>query len=186
MSHITIVVKGSLEYLDPESYKRQHLTLKSDVYSFGIVLLEVLCARPPFLHTVEEQQANLEDWVSECHKNGEINQTVDPFLRGTIPLQCLNNYVDIALKCLLEDGNERPSMNEVVCGLEFTIQLHESIEGTVLVGSTEDEKKGKDSAFLTNTVSVDVESDMLFTSIDGLSTRPKVSLMTTTSNTVSC
>ncbi|KAI4352427.1 hypothetical protein L6164_006680 [Bauhinia variegata] len=181
-SHISTVVKGSFGYVDPAYYKRQHLTLKSDVYSFGVVLLEVLCARPPILHAVEKQQANLAEWVRKCHTNGEIDRTVDPFLRGTITPQCLNSYVDMALKCLLEDGNQRPSMNDLVWGLEFTIQLQESMEDTVLDGSTEDEKKGEERALLTNIVSVDVESDVLFTSTDESSTMSQASKMTTTSS----
>ncbi|KAI4352433.1 hypothetical protein L6164_006684 [Bauhinia variegata] len=177
-SHISTVVKGSVGYLDPEYYKRQHLTLKSDVYSFGVVLLEVLCARPPILQAVAKPQASLVEWVRKCYKNGEIDRTVDHFLKGTIAPQCLNNYVDMALKCLLEDGNERPSMNDVVWGLEFTMQLQESMEGTVLGGSTKDMKK----ALLTNTVIVDVESDVLFTSTDESSTMSQASKMTTTSS----
>ncbi|KAI4323850.1 hypothetical protein L6164_023425 [Bauhinia variegata] len=181
-SHISTVVKGSFGYVDPEYYKRQHLTLKSDVYSFGVVLLEVLCARPPLLRTVEKQQASLVEWVRKCHKNGEIDRTVDLLLIGSIAPRCLNNYIDMALKCLLEDGNQRPSMNDVVWGLEFAMQLQESMEDTVLDGRTEDEKKGEERALLTNIVSVDVESDVLFTSTDESSTMSQASKMTTTSS----
>ncbi|KAI4352434.1 hypothetical protein L6164_006684 [Bauhinia variegata] len=69
-------------------------------------------------------------------------------------------------------------MNDVVWGLEFTMQLQESMEGTVLGGSTKDMKK----ALLTNTVIVDVESDVLFTSTDESSTMSQASKMTTTSS----
>ncbi|KAI4352438.1 hypothetical protein L6164_006688 [Bauhinia variegata] len=181
ISHISTVVKGSIGYLDPEYYKRQRLTLKSDVYSFGVVLLEVLCARQPLLRSVEKQQTSLVQWVRKCHENGEIDQTVDPFLRGTITPQCLNKYVDMAFNCLLDDGNHRPSMNDVVWGLEFALQLQENIEGTV-VGNSEVEKKGEERALLTTILNDDVETDMLFTSTDESSNGSRASKMTTTSS----
>ncbi|KAI4297490.1 hypothetical protein L6164_037379 [Bauhinia variegata] len=181
-SHVSTVVKGSVGYLDPEYYKRQRLTLKSDVYSFGVVLLEVLCARQPVLRTVEKQQASLVQWVRKCHENGEIDQTVDPFLKGTITPECLNKYVDMAFNCLLDDGNQRPSMNDVVWGLEFAMQLQESMEGTV-VSKTEVETKCKERALLKNiTNDDDVESNVLFTSTDESSNRSKASKMSTGSS----
>ncbi|CAI5946634.1 unnamed protein product [Closterium sp. NIES-65] len=42
MSHISTRVKGTLGYLDPMCYTKQHLTDKRDVFSFGVVLLELL------------------------------------------------------------------------------------------------------------------------------------------------
>ncbi|KAI4352424.1 hypothetical protein L6164_006678 [Bauhinia variegata] len=129
-SHITTMVKGSFGYLDPEYYIRQRLTLKSDVYAFGVVLLEVLCGRPPFLRSVEKQEACLDEWVRKFHSEGKIDHTVDPSLKGTIAPESLKKFSDLAMECLLDDGNQRPSMNEVVWGLEFALKLQESAENT--------------------------------------------------------
>ncbi|KAE9605030.1 hypothetical protein Lal_00036894 [Lupinus albus] len=142
MTHVSTVVKGSIGYFDPEYYKRQRLTLKSDVYSFGVVLLEVLCARPPLLRNVEKYKVSLVDWVTRCYEMKELHQTVDPFLKGTMSNECLKSYGELALSCLHENGNQRPSMHDVVGGLEFVLNLVESEEDIInkFSGTQQNEK----------------------------------------------
>ncbi|XLT14472.1 hypothetical protein HN51_060162, partial [Arachis hypogaea] len=130
-THISTVVKGSLGYLDPEYYKRQRLTVKSDVYSFGVVLFEVLCGRPPLMRTVEKQQMSLAHWAVSCYEDGTLDQIVDKALEGQIEPECLTKFGDIAVRCLHEDGSQRPSMDEIVWCLEFALKLHETVEDTI-------------------------------------------------------
>jgi serine/threonine protein kinase len=125
-AHVSTVVKGSFGYLDPEYYRRQQLTEKSDVYSFGVVLCEVLCARAPIIRTADKKQVSLAEWARQSYSSGKINQIVDPTLKGEIVVECLKKYCEIAVSCLLDNGIERPSMNDVVWGLEFALQLQES------------------------------------------------------------
>lgn len=127
-AHVSTVVKGSIGYLDPEYYKRQRLTEKSDVYSFGVVLFELLCARPPLIRTAEKKQVSLADWARYCYQNGTVGQIVDPTLKGRIAPECLRKFCEIGVSCLLDDGTQRPSMNDVVWMLEFALQLQESAE----------------------------------------------------------
>lgn len=127
-AHVSTVVKGSVGYLDPEYYKRNHLTEKSDVYSFGVVLFEILCARPALIRTAEKKQVSLADWARHCYKLGTLAHIVDPALKGTIAPECLRKFGEIAESCLLDDGSHRPSMNDVVWGLEFALQLQENAE----------------------------------------------------------
>nr|XP_023873755.1 receptor-like protein kinase FERONIA [Quercus suber]XP_023908279.1 receptor-like protein kinase FERONIA [Quercus suber]POE84206.1 receptor-like protein kinase feronia [Quercus suber]POF16000.1 receptor-like protein kinase feronia [Quercus suber] len=125
-AHVSTAVKGSFGYLDPEYYLRQQLTEKSDVYSFGVVLCEVLCAKPPITRTVTNESVNLVEWVKRCRRDGKLDEIVDPFLKGTIAIECLKKFVEIATNCLLDNGTERPSMNDVAWGLEFALQLQEN------------------------------------------------------------
>ncbi|KAG2715489.1 hypothetical protein I3760_03G080800 [Carya illinoinensis] len=125
-TQINTEVKGSFGYLDPEYIRLQKLTEKSDVYSFGVVLCEVLSARPPFFRAAEKNKVSLVDWFRECYNGDMLDQIVDPFLKGEITPECLKKFVDLAVSCLLDDGSERPSMNDVVGSLEFALQLQES------------------------------------------------------------
>ncbi|CAL8140710.1 unnamed protein product [Prunus armeniaca] len=127
-THISTVVKGSFGYLDPEYYRRQQLTEKSDVYSFGVVLCEVLCARPALIRTVEKKQMSLAEWTRICHRNGTLYQIIDPNLSGKIAVECFNKFVEIAVSCIHDNGAERPSMDDVVRGLEFALELQNCAE----------------------------------------------------------
>ena len=152
-THVSTMVKGSLGYLDPEYYMFQRLTLKSDVYSFGVVLLEVLCARPPLVRDLDKNTASLVCWFKKCYNEGvAIEQTVDPFLRDSIPSECLEYYCKLALSCLHDDGTQRLSMSQVVGGLEFALKLLVSEEDSQ-VDTTPKER----------TYISDEESDLHFT-----------------------
>ncbi|KAM0995947.1 hypothetical protein ACFX13_006069 [Malus domestica] len=106
-THISTVVKGSFGYLNLEYYRRQQLIEKSDVYSFGVVLWEVLCARLALMHKVEAREISLIEWAKSCHGDGTLDQIIDPNVKGI----------------------ERPSMNDVVRGLELALQLHQKSIG---------------------------------------------------------
>ncbi|QCE12700.1 interleukin-1 receptor-associated kinase 4 [Vigna unguiculata] len=138
MTHVSTQVKGSIGYLDPEYYKRQRLSEKSDVYSFGVVLLEVLCGRQPLLRMVEKQQVSLVDWAKHRYEKGCLGEIVDPALKGQITPQCLQKFGEVALTCLLEDGTERPSMNDIVGMLELVLQLQEDSAMMETSGGYED------------------------------------------------
>ncbi|XP_062152082.1 receptor-like protein kinase FERONIA [Alnus glutinosa] len=128
--HVSTMVKGSFRYLDPEYCRRQQLTEKSDVYSFGVVLCEVVCGRPPILRNAETA-VGLARWARESYRNGKVEEMVDPSMKGEIRTRCLKKFVEIAMNCLLDNGIERPSMNDVVGGLEFVLQLQESADEDV-------------------------------------------------------
>ncbi|KAJ1406538.1 Serine-threonine/tyrosine-protein kinase, catalytic domain [Sesbania bispinosa] len=167
-THVSTVVKGSLGYLDPEYYKRQRLTLKSDVYSFGVVLLEVLCGRPPFVRALGKDEANLVDWVRRCYDKGQIDQTVDPFIKDSVTAECLKCYSQMAMSCLHDDGNQRPSMSDVVGALQFA--LHLAVEGEEednKLGGTHEDGNSKERLRLPQFINMSDEgSDVRFTSSD--------------------
>ncbi|CAL2250001.1 unnamed protein product [Prunus armeniaca] len=148
-THISTMVKGSFGYLDPEYFRRNQVTEKSDVYSFGVLLCEVLCARPALIRTaLEKKQISLAEWAKSYHRRGELGQIVDPSLKGEIGNACLNKFADIAVSCMHDNGIERPSMNDVVGGLEFALQLHQKADQGDSYFNVEN--KGEDEVVLMN------------------------------------
>ncbi|KAJ6421521.1 hypothetical protein OIU84_028818 [Salix udensis] len=101
------------------------------------------------------QPGTLAELARQSHSNGTINEIIDPYLDGKISQDCLKKFVDVAVRCLHEDGIERPSMTDVVWGLEFALQLQESAEEDVKGSQTKKE--------------VNMESPMLGSSIDSSS-----------------
>ncbi|XP_050230254.1 receptor-like protein kinase FERONIA [Mercurialis annua] len=124
--HISTVVKGSIGYLDPEYFHLQRLTEKSDVYSFGVVLCEVLSAKPPVSRTSVSRPVSLAEWARQCYRNGKLEDLVDPYLKGKIAPDCLKNFFELAVSCLVDNGMDRPSMNDVVWRLEFALDLQKT------------------------------------------------------------
>ncbi|KAJ1265223.1 hypothetical protein BS78_08G062900 [Paspalum vaginatum] len=120
---VTTQVKGTMGYLDPEYYMTQQLTDKSDVYSFGVLMLEVLTAKKPLergRYIVREVKAAV-DRTKDLYG---LHELLDPVL-GASPLALagLEQYVDLALRCVEEAGADRPSMSEAAAEIERVIKM---------------------------------------------------------------
>ncbi|KAF5748918.1 putative Malectin/receptor-like protein kinase family protein [Tripterygium wilfordii] len=181
-SHVSTVVKGTFGYLDPEYIRRQQLTEKSDVYSFGVVLLEVLFARPAVQKgKVEKNQVSLAVWAQECFQKRTLDQNIDPYLKAAIAPDCLRKFSEVAVSCLLRDGIERPSMSDVVWGLEFALQLQEGAKEAInLSGAHSVHRQGptKESSMEED----EINSNDIFSSDGILGFDSKTSGVTTTSS----
>ncbi|XP_050273967.1 receptor-like protein kinase FERONIA [Quercus robur] len=80
------------------------------------------------MQTVEHEEMSLAKWAPKCYRNGKLDQIVDPLLKAEIEPEFLKKFGEIAVNCLHDNGTERPSMNDVVWGLELALQLQGSAE----------------------------------------------------------
>lgn len=136
--------------MDPEYYMTQQLTEKSDVYSFGIVMLELITARNPIekgkyiVREVKEAMDREKDLYN-------LREVLDPIIGLTHELQGLERFVDIALRCVEDTGNQRPRMNEVVKEIESIMELagfNPNAESASASESYEGKSKGSGHPYL--------------------------------------
>lgn len=123
-ANISMNIKGTFGYLDPEYLQAHIFTEKSDVYAFGVVLLEVLCARQALAHDLPHEEVNLAEWAMFCLSKGIVDEILDTKLIGQIEASSLRKFMEIVEKCLRDCGEDRPSMGDVIWDLEYVLQLH--------------------------------------------------------------
>ncbi|XP_062183148.1 wall-associated receptor kinase 3-like [Phragmites australis] len=110
-------VKADRSYMDPVYMKTDRFTEKSDVYSFGVVLLELITRKK-----VKYDGSNSLpiDFIKSCKEegNGRTMYDRDILAEGDAQsqayMECLDRIGKLAVRCLKEDVDERPTMAEVV------------------------------------------------------------------------
>ncbi|BAT75306.1 hypothetical protein VIGAN_01314700 [Vigna angularis var. angularis] len=124
-SHVTTRVMGTYGYAAPEYMATGHLYLKSDVYGFGVVLLEILTGMRALDTRRPTGQQNLVEWTKPCLASKKKFKTImDGKIEGQYSPKAALQAAQLALKCLDHDPNQRPSMEEVVEGLEAIENIH--------------------------------------------------------------
>eukprot|EP00257_Ricinus_communis_P019036 XP_015577901.1 wall-associated receptor kinase-like 20 [Ricinus communis] len=126
LSHISTCAQGTLGYLDPEYYRKYQLTDKSDVYSFGVVLLELLTSMKAIDFARAEDDVNLAVYVQRMAEEEKLMDVVDPMLKektSILELETMKALGFLALGCLEEKRQNRPSMKEVAEEIEYIMSI---------------------------------------------------------------
>lgn len=126
MSHISTCAQGTLGYLDPEYYRNYQLTDKSDVYSFGVVLLELLTSQKAIDFNRPSDDVNLAVYVQRMVEEERLMDAADPMLKegaSKLELDTMKALGFLAIGCLEERRQNRPSMKEVTEEIEYIISI---------------------------------------------------------------
>ncbi|KAG6398406.1 hypothetical protein SASPL_139866 [Salvia splendens] len=75
---------------------------------------------------LDEEQHSLAGWARFCVREGQVDGLIDRNLEGQISAGCLDVFVGIAGRCIHIQPLERPSMADVVMGLELAAALQET------------------------------------------------------------
>ncbi|KAI4316663.1 hypothetical protein L6164_024620 [Bauhinia variegata] len=127
-------VRGTRGYMVPEWVYNFHITSKVDVYSYGIVVLEMITGKNPMgFHDIEHEegieQQRLVTWLMEKINSAPtskfwIEEMVDPNMEGQYDVAEVELLVNVALQCVLDDMDSRPTMSQVV----EMLQVHQETE----------------------------------------------------------
>ncbi|XP_024035672.1 receptor-like serine/threonine-protein kinase SD1-6 [Citrus clementina] len=106
-------VVGTIGYIPPEYASKGVYSTKSDVLSFGVLLLQIISGkRLSMLCGINENLSILEHDY-ELWKGGKGVEFVDSSLDDTNSPYKLMRCLEIALLCVQENPNDRPSMLQV-------------------------------------------------------------------------
>lgn len=127
LSHVSTCAQGTMGYLDPEYYRNYQLTDKSDVYSYGVVLLELLTSQKVIDFSRDQDDVNLAMYVRQRVSSSSLMEVLDQCLLGEEPsdkkIASLKIFSELALACLREKKEERPSMKDIVRELQFMTNM---------------------------------------------------------------
>ncbi|KAF8776624.1 hypothetical protein HU200_003348 [Digitaria exilis] len=120
--YATWLVSGDMNYIDPAYTRTGRFTEKSDVYSFGVVLLELITRKKAMYDGSNSLPIN---FVKTCRKEGNGRKMYDRDIlsddaQSRSQMECLDRIGELAVQCLKEDVDDRPSMAEVLEELKQT------------------------------------------------------------------
>ena len=114
------MIRGTRGYMAPEWVFNLEITSKVDVYSYGIVLLQMITGRNPTMdiQAIDGEEAynvRLVTWVREKMKRApSVEQIIDPAIGLNYDVSKMEILVKVALDCVQEDKDARPTMSKVV------------------------------------------------------------------------
>ncbi|KAL6601387.1 hypothetical protein ACP70R_044607 [Stipagrostis hirtigluma subsp. patula] len=111
-------VVGTYGYMAPEYAMEGIFSIKSDVYSFGVLLMEVVTGkRRSSIANIMGYQ-NLMFYAWNMWKEGKAKDLADPSIMDTCLIDEISLCSHMALLCVQENPDDRPSMSFVVFTLE--------------------------------------------------------------------
>ncbi|XP_058215475.1 uncharacterized protein LOC131326638 [Rhododendron vialii] len=106
-------IVGTYGYVPPEYVKRGIYSTKYDVYSFGVLLLQIISGKKNTCLYGPDNNLNLLECAYELWKDGKSMEFMDPLMDDTNSACKLTRCMQVALLCVQEKWEDRPSMLEV-------------------------------------------------------------------------
>ncbi|XVF18746.1 hypothetical protein REPUB_Repub11eG0049700 [Reevesia pubescens] len=145
-------VVGTYGYMAPEYAIDGQFSVKSDVFSFGILVLEIVSGKKNkgFYHP--SRDLNLIGHAWGLWKKGKPLKLIDSFLQESCSESEVVRCIHIALLCVQQHPEDRPSMSSVVLMLGSVIALVKPKEPGFLI----DKKSLETYSSSTNDVSISI------------------------------
>lgn len=97
---------------------------REDMYQLGKILLQVITGK------LVKSTSELDDMKQQLEKSltehpSQLRSAADPSIRGTFAYQSLKTAVEVTVNCLTEEPSKRPSIEDVLWNLQYSIQVQE-------------------------------------------------------------
>ncbi|KAG2612553.1 probable LRR receptor-like serine/threonine-protein kinase At1g14390 [Panicum virgatum] len=97
---------------------------KQDIYQFGLILLEVITGKPTDSQSeLESLKAQLSEALTE--DPDRLKDMADPAIQGTFAVESLCTVAEIALNCTVGEPSDRPSIDDVLWNLQYSMQVQD-------------------------------------------------------------
>ncbi|THG15979.1 hypothetical protein TEA_029938 [Camellia sinensis var. sinensis] len=124
-SRVVATMRGTQGYLAPEWISGVAKTAKADVYSYGMVLFELVSGRRNSEQTQDGRVRFFPTWaVSVVIEGGNILDLLDPKLHRNADSEELKKICRVAVWCIQDDENHRPTMGQIVKILEGVLDVN--------------------------------------------------------------
>jgi hypothetical protein len=98
---------------------------KEDIYGLGLILLEVITGKPAQSKNQLDSVKSALEKVLNIEDQEKLKGIVDSAICGTFAIDSLRTVVELTLNCLSENARDRPSIDDVLWNLQYSVQVQE-------------------------------------------------------------
>ncbi|KAG2335125.1 hypothetical protein Bca52824_006305 [Brassica carinata] len=110
------------DYTPPEYVISGHLGMKSDVYTLGVILIELLTGIKAFRRRMRDIKSAISAKPFLSDKN-KILSIIDPRLGNDYPVNAVIRMGKLIKRCIKLDTKKRPTMQQVLDGLNDIAEI---------------------------------------------------------------
>ncbi|KAJ1703366.1 hypothetical protein LUZ63_003145 [Rhynchospora breviuscula] len=107
-------VPGTMGYIAPELFLKQHYSTGSDVYSYGILILETLAGCTVQRYAQVNQGTLMHVMWKQWKDKRPLTEVIDSYLRDECQQNQIMSCIIIGLLCVQHDPRKRPNMKHAL------------------------------------------------------------------------
>lgn len=116
-THLSTDLKGTMGYVDPESFPEGHVSESTDMFSFGVVLLELVTGRRAVEPTVSGGAESIVHRFKEEDCESRVEDVVDPRVAPEADMEAVGAVFALARACVRLSKHGRPSAGDALVEL---------------------------------------------------------------------